>query len=50
MATSRDPLDPTELWIIVERFGFEYRSLTGMLIFAVRLAVLTLALLSEFCK
>jgi hypothetical protein len=37
MATSRGPLDPDALKRIVDRFGFEYRSLTGMLIFAVQI-------------
>jgi hypothetical protein len=37
MATSRAPLDPTALRLIVKCFGFEYRSLTSMIIFAVRI-------------
>jgi hypothetical protein len=37
MATSRGPLDPDALKLIVALFGFEYRSLTGMLIFAVQI-------------
>jgi hypothetical protein len=35
MAKSIGPLDPDDLSIMVDKFGFNYRSLTGMLIFAV---------------
>jgi hypothetical protein len=37
MATSRGPLDPNTLKLIVDRLGFEYSSLAGMLIFAVQI-------------
>jgi hypothetical protein len=37
METYRGPLDPDALKLIVDRFGFEYCSLTGMLIFAVQI-------------
>jgi hypothetical protein len=37
MVKSRGPLDPDALCLIVVRYGFEYRSLTGMLIFAVQI-------------
>jgi hypothetical protein len=37
MAKYRGPLDPHALLLIFEKFGFQYRSLTGMLIFAVQI-------------
>jgi hypothetical protein len=37
MANSPGPLNPDELLAVIERHGFEYRSLTGMLIFAVQI-------------
>jgi hypothetical protein len=51
MAASRGPLDPTALRLIVERFGFEYRSLAGMLIFAVQIGRFYIgAAVSIICK
>jgi hypothetical protein len=35
MAKSPGPLDPAALILMEAKFGFEYRSVTGMLIFAV---------------
>jgi hypothetical protein len=37
MAKSPGPLDPEALLAIVAQFGFQYRTLTGMLIFAVQI-------------
>jgi hypothetical protein len=37
MSTSPGPLDPQYLLVVTERFGFQYRTLTGMLIFAVQI-------------
>jgi hypothetical protein len=37
MANSPTPLNPDELLVVIERYGFEYRLLTGMLIFAVQI-------------
>jgi hypothetical protein len=39
MSRSPGPLDPNALRLIVEQFVFEYRSLTGMLIFAVAVQI-----------
>jgi hypothetical protein len=51
MAACRGPLDPTALRLIVKCFGFEYRSLTGMLIFAVQIGRFEIGpVVSIICK
>jgi hypothetical protein len=51
MSKSPGPLDPDALRIIVDQFGFEYRSLTGMLIFAVQIGRIDIApAVSILCK
>jgi hypothetical protein len=37
MSLSPDPLDPKSLQLIVDKFGFPYRTMTGPLIFAVQI-------------
>jgi hypothetical protein len=37
MANNPAPLDPGELATVVQQFGFPYRTLTGMLIFAIQM-------------
>jgi hypothetical protein len=51
MSNSPGPLDPKDLLVITERFGFQYRTLTGMLIFAVQIGRFDIApAVSILCK
>jgi hypothetical protein len=43
MSLSPGPLDPQSLQLIVEKFGFPYRTVTGLLIFAVQIVRLDIA-------
>jgi hypothetical protein len=51
MSNSPGPLDPKDLLVITERFGFQYLTLTGMLIFAVQIGRFDIApAVSILCK
>jgi hypothetical protein len=51
MSNSPGPLNPKDLLVITERFGFQYRTLTGMLIFAVQIGRFDIApAVSILCK
>jgi hypothetical protein len=51
MANPPGPIDLEDLMVITERFGFQYRTLTGMLIFAVQIGRFDIApAVSILCK